>query len=561
MERSKVDKLLESIFIEEGPEGIVESMSFLYGAFVVTRNGIVLGANKAFCELLNYSLQELRGKPAKDLVVTDQQSYLAQIFASSSHSPYDLSLQTKDGEIKHTRVSPKLFTVRGEQYRLAEFVDFTNSVNTQRTLLESEAKFKIFFQHAAIGIARISLQGDWQELNPQFCSFLGYTEEQLRTKSFVDITHPQDLETDIALLTELRTGKRSSYSLDKRYIRQDDTIIWGRLTVTLIRDANDKPEFYIVFIEDIDEQKQLNVKLQTSDLIVSASSDMLAVLNADCEYIAVNQTYAHAFGMLPEELINMPVKDVFDKEFYDSLLKANQELVRNGKDVNFSAWFNFPVTGRQYMNVSYSPIKSDDSKYQGFAVSARNLTELKVAEIEMRELNEKLQRYSYLDGLTRITNRRMFDESIDNEWNRAMRADSNISFIMIDIDFFKNYNDHYGHLQGDECLIKIAQSLKTVASRSSDVVARYGGEEFAILVPSADILQAAHLAENCRQAIIDLQIPHATTEVEGLEVVSVSIGVSSMVPALKSSAFTLIDIADKRLYKAKHRGRNCTVAQ
>ena len=142
-----------------------------------------------------------------------------------------------------------------------------------------------------------------------------------------------------------------------------------------------------------------------------------------------------------------------------------------------------------------------------------------------------------------------------------MRTDSTISFIMLDIDFFKNYNDHYGHLQGDECLVKIAQTLKTVAGRSSDIVARYGGEEFAILLPSANIEQATYVAERCRKAVIDLQIPHATTQVDGIDVVSVSLGVACMVPALKSSAFTLLDIAYKRLYQAKHQGRNRTIAE
>ena len=116
-------------------------------------------------------------------------------------------------------------------------------------------------------------------------------------------------------------------------------------------------------------------------------------------------------------------------------------------------------------------------------------------------------------------------------------------------------------MQGDECLIKIAQTLETIANRSSDVVARFGGEEFAILAPSANLQQATQLAERCRQAVIDLQIPHATTQVKGLEVVSVSIGVSCMTPTMKASAFTLIDVADKRLYKAKNQGRKCIVAE
>ncbi|MGJ8688297.1 MAG: diguanylate cyclase [Gammaproteobacteria bacterium] len=559
MERSKLDAVLESIFEDQGPQGLVESLSFLFGAFAVTKNGIILGANQVFCDLLDYKLDELLDKSAITMVAEDQQDFLRNIFNSNSHQSYELALKSKNGELKYTRVSPKNFTVRGEVYRLAEFVDFTDTFHAQRELQESEERFKAIFKHAAIGFVRASIKGEWQELNQKICDLLGYTETELRQLSFAQVTHPDDHTLDAELINELRTGSKKTYRIEKRYLRKDGSILWGRLTVSLIRDKNDKPEYYVLFIEDIGEQKQLNDKLKTSDLIVSASSDMLAVLDEQCCYIAVNQAYAAAFNKTPSELVGISAGVVLEKEIFDTLVNIRKVQLQNGEEVKYNAWFNYPNGGRQYMNVAYSPILDETATFKGFAVSARNITDLKIAEIEMRELNEKLERYSFIDGLTRITNRRMFDEHLDNEWNRALRTDSPISFIMIDIDFFKNYNDHYGHLQGDECLVKIAQTLKTVGSRSSDIVARFGGEEFALLVPNANVKQACQLAERCRREIINLQIPHATTEVEGLSVVSVSIGVSSMTPTMKSSAFTLIDIADKRLYKAKHQGRNCIV--
>lgn len=561
MERSKLDDVLESIVEDQGPQGLAENLSFLFGAFAVTKDGIVLGANQVFCDLLDYDLDELLGKPAIDVVAEDQRDFLSNIFSTDSHQPYELSLQSKNGQLKHTRVSPKSFVVRGEVYRLAEFLDFTETFHAQNKLQESEERFKAIFHHAAIGFVRASLKGEWEELNPKICEFLGYSEQELRKLSFADVIHPDDRQLDIPLIQELKAGSRKSYSLEKRYIRKDGSIMWGRLTVSLIRKRNGTPDFYVLFVEDITEQKQLNDKLRNSDLIVSASSDMLAVLDEHCCYIAANKAYAKAFGMSPNELIGRCASTVLEKEIYESLKNTRNKQLEKGEEVKYNSWFNYPKTGRQYMSVAYSPIMDENATYKGFAVSARNITDLKIAEMEMRELNEKLERYSFIDGLTRITNRRMFDEHLDNEWHRALRIDSALSFIMIDIDFFKNYNDHYGHLQGDDCLVKIAQTLKTVASRSSDIVARYGGEEFAILVPNANVKQACQLAERCRQAIIDLQIPHATTAVDGLNVVSVSIGVSCMTPTMKSSAFTLIDIADKRLYKAKHNGRNCVVSQ
>ena len=175
---------------------------------------------------------------------------------------------------------------------------------------------------------------------------------------------------------------------------------------------------------------------------------------------------------------------------------------------------------------------------------------------ELLEVNRKLELLSRSDKLTGIANRRMLDETLDKEWLRAIRTKSSLSFILIDIDFFKQYNDNYGHVMGDECLQRVAAALNSVSRRSSDLVARYGGEEFALILSETD--NAALVAEACRLAILDLAIPHLYSSCA--ELVTISVGVCNCKPERGIEHYMLVDSADRALYKAKKIGRNqvCT---
>ena len=180
---------------------------------------------------------------------------------------------------------------------------------------------------------------------------------------------------------------------------------------------------------------------------------------------------------------------------------------------------------------------------------------LSASNRELEESNEQLLELSSTDGLTQVANRRHFDSQLQREWGRAQRAENWLSYIMVDIDFFKPFNDHYGHLKGDDCLKEVAQALQGVLRRPGDFVGRYGGEEFAILSPDTPPEGALILAEKVRCVIEDLQIPHRGSPVAGH--VSVSVGVTSAIPGAEGSVNDLIYTADRALYEAKHRGRNC----
>ena len=186
-----------------------------------------------------------------------------------------------------------------------------------------------------------------------------------------------------------------------------------------------------------------------------------------------------------------------------------------------------------------------------------DITERKHNEEQLAELQKTLEELSYKDGLTGVANRRMFDSLMETEWIEARRSRQPLSLIMLDIDYFKQYNDHYGHLQGDVSLRRVAQALLNASTRTRDFLGRFGGEEFILILPDTDAASAARVAERCRQLILDQDIAHAGSGVG--RTLTISAGVATAVPAQDGERVDLIKLVDKRLYQAKMKGRNCIV--
>ncbi len=178
----------------------------------------------------------------------------------------------------------------------------------------------------------------------------------------------------------------------------------------------------------------------------------------------------------------------------------------------------------------------------------------KLRERELQELTRQLQAISNLDGLTGVPNRRLFDETYPREWLRSRRERLPLSVLMIDIDFFKNYNDTYGHLQGDSCLRLVAQAIQGSLKRPADLVARFGGEEFCVILPQTDAEGALRIAHAIKDSVQALGIPHRASDVSDL--VTVSIGIATRLPDLDEEPNTLLREADAALYQAKSQGRN-----
>ena len=173
---------------------------------------------------------------------------------------------------------------------------------------------------------------------------------------------------------------------------------------------------------------------------------------------------------------------------------------------------------------------------------------------QLETANRKLRLLSSIDGLTGIPNRRTLDRFMENEWARATRTKSSLAVVMMDIDYFKQYNDNYGHQKGDEALRLIGKALEVVIKRPSDIVARYGGEEFAMVLGYADNRDALLMAEKVRDSIELLKIPHEFSKAGNF--ITISAGISSIVPNGEATILSLVKNADKALYQAKNEGRN-----
>jgi diguanylate cyclase (GGDEF)-like protein/PAS domain S-box-containing protein len=186
-----------------------------------------------------------------------------------------------------------------------------------------------------------------------------------------------------------------------------------------------------------------------------------------------------------------------------------------------------------------------------------DISERKKTEEEVLRLQKELEHLSYKDGLTDLPNRRMFDSVIELEWLNAKRYRHPLSLILMDIDFFKQYNDHYGHLQGDACLKQVAQVLGQAVTRSRDLIARFGGEEFVIVLPETDAVAARTIAERCQHLIQQANIPHQQSQVANI--LTISLGVNTIIPSQKDDLFAFIEKTDQQLYQAKQNGRNLII--
>jgi diguanylate cyclase (GGDEF)-like protein/PAS domain S-box-containing protein len=286
------------------------------------------------------------------------------------------------------------------------------------------------------------------------------------------------------------------------------------------------------------------------------------VIDTNCRVIIWNRACERLTGTPAWEVLG--TADHW-KSFYDEKRPTLADLViqgrsaelqqlyrqqgrRNDADNNLCAenWCDMPRVGRRrYLAADASPIFDSEGKLVAVVETLRDVTDEKRAQVALEKLATR-------DALTGLSNRRCFDHTLNAEWQRALRNQQPLSLLMVDVDNFKQYNDAYGHLGGDECLQRIAGAVSS-EMRANDLVARYGGEEFAVILPNQSLKGAAIVAERIRCRVEQLRLP---TQGGQQHVVTVSIGAATALAVPENDASQLVATADSALYRAKHMGRN-----
>jgi diguanylate cyclase (GGDEF)-like protein/PAS domain S-box-containing protein len=473
------------------------------------------------------------------------------------------------------------------------------AIQTQGMLQHARDRERLFretFELAAVGIAHMSLDGKPLRVNRRACEIVGYTEEELRTIPFVDLTHPEEVAVSVEHFQQMCAGATDSYRLEKRFLRKDGTYVWVDLSVSLKRDESGKPVYVISVVEDISAKKHVeaellrardslaaevasqtrqlrdqNQTLRTQVIRVLASESaqrqaegrlraiansipaMIGYWNKELRCEFANEAYRGWFGIAPEQLLGMSMADFMGAEVFTKNAPYAR-LALSGQEQRFERTVRKVDGTILFMDVRYLP-DIDQGEVRGFYVQATDVSSLRTAKVELEELNSKLKRDSTTDYLTGIANRRVFTERSEAAARRFRESNEPYGLIVLDVDNFKHVNDQYGHEIGDQVLGVLGRVLREQMRDRKDLAARLGGEEFAVLCfGELHEESLCRLAERLRGQIC-AEVVHTQ---KGALAVTCSFGVASSC-AEDMDWKAIYARADAALYEAKFSGKNRVV--
>jgi diguanylate cyclase (GGDEF)-like protein/PAS domain S-box-containing protein len=531
--------------------------------FQTTPEGRCVTANPAFARMFGYSSPE---EAVADMTDIAQQIYenpekreeLKQLLEKNGEvRTFEIEARRKDGEkiwisMTGRAVKDGTGTVR---FHEGTFRDITDRKRVEENLLESEERYRTAIEHSNDGVALIK-DGRHVYVNRKYLDMFGWNSpDDIMGKTLAAVVHPHDLAMVERYNERRGRGGPSPSCYQTRGIRKDGSDIFLDVSAAATTYRGETVTF--AYLRDITERKRdeemLRWKTALFEAQVNASIDGILVIGNDHKRIITNTRLIAMLGV-PQE--------VLDDESHEALLRFVLTRVKNPEQFLEKVMYLYDhprETSRDEIKLDngmtfdwYSaPVLGNNGHYYGKIWSFRDITENK------RYWN-MLENLSTTDGLTGISNRRRFDEFLGRQWRQCMREGRDISLLFLDIDYFKQFNDLYGHLAGDDCLRRIATVLQTSARRSNDLAARYGGEEFACVLPGTGQKNAMLLAEKIMGKVADLNIPHESSS--AARCVTVSIGVATEVPPRGRQYADLIDAADRSLYAAKQQGRNRVVA-
>ncbi len=320
---------------------------------------------------------------------------------------------------------------------------------------------------------------------------------------------------------------------------------------TTIQAMADQPSGLRPTDATLDAQKQF---LQN---VIDSIPSMIVVKDCSNLIQVANQAAAIPHGITPMEMVGRYEGDInpqLSPAEAERLKQISQQVMATQIAYQLEQKLVDAEGNSRWYQLLVSPFRDREGRVIGVVNNGIEITERKRVETVLQEANQKLEQLATHDGLTRVANRRYFDEYLHQEWQRMTREQQPLSLILLDVDCFKAYNDYFGHQQGDEGLVAIAQAVRQVVKRSADLLARYGGEEFGVILPNTRRTGAESVAQAIQAEIKALRLPHPKSRVN--DYLTVSMGIASVVPTPSQAEEDLVAAADSALYQAKRRGRD-----
>jgi len=461
----------------------------------------------------------------------------------------------------------------------------------QRELRDMQAMFNNAFE----GLARLDRRGRFLAVNPVYASLLGYQPEELVGLHWQRLIHPDDQPAVRAAYQYMTaTGEAAA---EVKAIRKDGTCAYQQLMLVAAHTQQQEWSGHFCFINDVTERRQIEEALQRQnkrerlvaeiaqrirqsldldEILKTTAAEVRKFLQTDrviiyrfkpdwSGVVAVESVAPEWTPILYSTLDSSCFPSHYASQYQQGRVRAIEDIYAAGlRQCHVELLETFQVRanlvvpilqGQQLWGLLIVHHCSGPRHWQQLEIELLShlATQAGIA-IQQSDLYQQLQQQATIDGLTQVANRRRFDEYWTQQWQQMTRTQQPLSLILCDIDFFKRYNDTYGHLEGDRCLQEVAEALCRAVTRPGDLVARYGGEEFAVILPNTPADGALEVAKRLQAAVQALQIAHQHSPAG--QCISLSIGVTSAIPAPGMDAAILIKTADQALYQAKEQGRN-----
>ncbi len=520
--------------------------------------GKIIYASLSCQSLLGYDLKDLRQMDLTELIFSEDIERINKLFMSTSYQKDESSLEyrikCKNNEYKWIETSVK--TIKNKDNSLKEYICVSKDISPRKHMEEilekSNQRLSSLFNYAGMGIVLKDMEGNIIEHNPTYKRLLG--NEKL--DSLEENCSPSDLIKELKAIEKIKSNEADHCSFEKKYFTASGEIIYTEVTVTKMPATISEPAYLIYMIRDITQSKIAEIRLAESEekfrSLVHSINDIIFTLDANQRYTGLYGQWTDKYELSTSTFLGKTSTEIFGDAAGKVHEEANEKALK-GENVVYE-WNMDTSKGRFSFQTSLSPICNTYGEVLGLVGVGRDITKQKQLESELTEANAKLKRLSFMDGLTRIPNRRYFDEYLMEQWEACKNDKRNFSMLLLDIDYFKAYNDSYGHLEGDECLKLVAKTLVQCLESNSNLAFRYGGEEFIIVLPGISAKESLFIAEKIRSTVEALKIPNINSKVNPH--VTISIGASTIVPMNGHNSLDFVEKVDKLLYEAKAQGRN-----